>query len=119
MTLPEYGFGFTSSDHAGYRVVKLVGELDVAMLGAQEAEFLALFVDAPAGVVVLDFADVAFCDSTGLGILIKAARYSSGVSGHVRIAAAQEHIARLITSSALDRALPLFPTIQAAAAPAG
>ncbi|MEV0650433.1 STAS domain-containing protein [Phytomonospora sp. NPDC050363] len=118
MILPEHGVGFAADDRSDCRVITLAGEVDVAMSGAQEAEFLALLDGAPGGIVVLDFSEVAFCDSTGLGILLRAVRHMGSVSGQIRIAAPQDHIARLITMNALDRALPMYDTVdEAAAAP--
>ncbi|MEV0644044.1 STAS domain-containing protein [Phytomonospora sp. NPDC050363] len=108
------GLSIESSDRPDCRVFRLSGELDLLVAGAQEAEFANLVSASPGHTAVLDMSDVAFCDSTGLGMLIRAAKGLWPHGGSLRIASPQEQVTRLITTNGLARALPLFDSVELA-----
>jgi anti-sigma B factor antagonist len=53
------------------RVLEVVGEIDVATSPILRSELIDLLTDAPTR-VTLDFAQVSFIDSSGLGVLVGA-----------------------------------------------
>lgn len=110
------GLSIETADRADCRVFRLSGELDLLVAGAQEAEFTKLVAASPHHTAVLDMSDVAFCDSTGLGMLIRAAKHLWPHGGTLRIAAPQAQVTRLITTNGLARALPLFDSVELACA---
>ncbi|GIG64536.1 STAS domain-containing protein [Phytomonospora endophytica] len=110
------GLSMEIADRPDCRIFRLSGELDLLVAGAQEAEFATLVLASPRHTAVLDMSDVAFCDSTGLGMLIRAARQLWPRGGSLRIAAPQPQVTRLITTNGLARALPLFDSVELACA---
>ncbi len=81
------GLVMTSVDFADCRVVTLSGELDVAVRGAQEMEFDALAAQAPGRLAIIDLSGVTFCDSSGTGVLVRAAKHMDAAGGDLRLVA--------------------------------
>ena len=93
---------------AGGTVVRLGGELDLYNADEVRAA-LAQAIDAGAGRVVVDMAEVEFVDSTALGVLIEA-RSKLGCDG-LRLAAPQLETRRTLQVSGLDRHLPVHDSV--------
>ncbi|WP_018348830.1 STAS domain-containing protein [Longispora albida] len=110
------GLRFAVTDHGGCRVLALAGELDLAVRGAQEGEFIALVASAPGGLAVIDLAGVSFCDSTGVGVLVAAARRLWASGGAVRLARPQPWVARVLEASGVTGAMPVYATVEEASA---
>lgn len=99
--------------HDGWRVVTVPGDLDF-----WSAEDLAGQLAAPArdgghGVVV-DMAAVAYMDSTGLRVLLGAARDLRAAGGELRLAAPADHVLRIIELTQVGPLLPTFADVGAA-----
>jgi anti-sigma B factor antagonist len=89
----------------GVRVVRCVGEIDMASAPALRERISRLQIDGPPR-LVLDLSDVTFIDSLGLGALIgahKRARVLRGSLVMVPGAAAR----RVLVATALDRVFEL------------
>ncbi|MEV0649582.1 STAS domain-containing protein [Phytomonospora sp. NPDC050363] len=102
------GLEIDTTDHDDCRVLTLRGELDVACLGMQAEDFCAKVADAPRRLAICDMREVAFCDSTGIGILIRAAKQLWEHGGVVRLLAPQPHLKHVLTLNGLTTALPMF-----------
>jgi anti-sigma B factor antagonist len=63
--------------------------------------------------VVLDFADVQFCDSTGLALLIRMLERIENASSHMRIARPSPPVKRLLAVTGLDTVLDIAPATDA------
>ena len=86
---------------AGWAVVRLTGEIDIANADRIPQQVVAAVASAPAG-VVLDMSGVTFIDSTGIGAMIAArnACLSSGRS--LQIAAPSRQVQRMLALTGLD-----------------
>ncbi len=103
------------SEIAGWTVVHVYGELDVAT-APQLRELLIDLVGDGANRLVLDLDGVDFLDSTGLGTIIGALKRARTHGGELRLVCAQSRITRLFEITGLDKAVPLLPTLDAAVA---
>ena len=81
----------TDPDGGADLVVRLGGDLDLAGTNDLTTEVDALLARAPQP-VLLDLADVEFCDSSGIALLIRLANHF----GHVRTRAATPPVQRVI-----------------------
>lgn len=81
----------TDPDGGADLLVRLGGELDLAGISDLSAQIDALLARKPQP-VQLDLADVKFCDSSGIALLIRVANHF----GHVRARAATPTVHRVI-----------------------
>ena len=93
------------------RIVVARGELDFYVSPAFRADLVAA-VDA-AETVVVDLTDVTFVDSTALGTLVGAAKRRPE-GAWLAVACADPHVVRTFELTAIDRLVPVFPTVAAA-----
>jgi anti-sigma B factor antagonist len=103
------------SQIAGWTVVSVYGEVDVATSPALR-ELLIRLVSEGSSRLVIDLEGVDFLDSTGLGTIISALKRARTHGGDLRLVCTQARIARLFEITGLDKAVPLQPTVDAAVA---
>lgn len=103
------------SEIAGWTVVSIYGELDVAT-SPDLRELLVDLVNAGSTRLVLDLDGVDFLDSTGLGTIISVLKRARTHGGDLRLVCTQARITRLFEITGLDKAVPLLPTLDAAVA---
>ena len=103
------------SEIAGWTVVSLYGELDVAT-SPQLREQLVDLIGEGATRLVLDLDGVDFLDSTGLGTIIGGLKRARTHGGDLRLVCTQARITRLFEITGLDKAVPLLPSLDAAVA---
>ena len=96
----------------------IVGEVDMATTPQLRDELIGL-IDAGDQRLVLDVSGVPFLDSTGLGVLMEVHRRLRDNSGAVALVGARPALVRLLTITNLSRALPVYRTIEDAAAAVG
>ena len=104
------GLRIEVEDRPACRVLRLSGVLDLAVLGAQEMELIGLVAEGPP-TIVLDLAGVSFCDSTGLGSLIRAAKRAWARGGALRLVSPQAAVHRLLEVTRVTAAIPLYDTV--------
>jgi anti-sigma B factor antagonist len=80
----------------------------------QLQDFVQDVVDAGARHVVLDFAEVTFMDSSGLGLLVDQKKRLEVKGGRLCLAAVQEAVRNIMVLSAVDHVLDLYDTVEAA-----
>jgi anti-sigma B factor antagonist len=90
-------------------VVRLIGELDLYNAHIVREELLATAARAPARLVV-DLSDVAFIDSTGLGVLIEARGKLANRRAFLLVAPGLE-TRRALEISGLDRHFGVHATL--------
>jgi len=95
---------------AGRTVVEVTGEVD-AYTAAKLREQLVGLSRGGHHRLVLDMAAVAFMDSSGLGVLVGAAKRARVGGGEVVIAGAADHILSVLRITGLTRVFPIFPTV--------
>ena len=103
------------SELAGWTVVSLFGELDVATSPELREQLIGLVGEGRVR-LVLDLDGVDFLDSTGLGTVVGALKRVRTHGGDLRLVCTQGRITRLFEITGLDKAVPLHPTLDAAIA---
>src|SRR5262245_3295514 len=103
------------SELAGWTVVTVYGELDVATAPELRERLIELVNDGRTRIVlVLDGID--FLDSTGLGTIVGVLKRARTHDGDLRLVCTETRITRLFEITGLDKAVPLLPTLDAAVA---
>lgn len=103
------------SELAGWTVVHVYGELDVATSPTLREQLIRLVSEGRSR-LVLSLDGVDFLDSTGLGTIISALKRVRTHDGDIRLVCTQARITRLFEITGLDKAIPLLPTLDAAVA---
>lgn len=106
-------FALSTRQVGGYQVVAVSGELDVYTAPALE-DALGELVAARTTDIVVDLTGVSFMDSTGLGLLIKALKWTREHDGTLRIVANTEKILKVFRVTGLDTVLPIHDSLESA-----
>lgn len=99
-------------DAPGVTVLALVGELDLATIGALKEAVTDRI--QPEAHVVLDLAGLMFCDSTGLGAFVALHRQARSSGARFALAAPRRRIADLFTLSGIDQVISVYDSTDAA-----
>lgn len=91
-------------------VVRVLGELDMDTAPMLE-DYLREVVDAGARRVVLDFAEVTFMDSSGLGLLVVSLKRLRDASGRLCLANVRDSVRNVLALSAVDTVLDMYDTV--------
>ena len=89
------------------RVVNLAGEFDASAVAARRAELIEECDHNLGSVLILDFTEVSFIDSTGLGLLIGVARRMRDGGGQVRLRGCRRSVRRVLSVSGVDAILTI------------
>ncbi|MGP4102549.1 STAS domain-containing protein [Nonomuraea sp. KM90] len=95
----------TVQQQPGFHVVRLEGELDRSTHPRLEQTLQELTTRTPPK-IILDAAELAFCDSCGLQTLIRSQRRAEDRGGGLRLIGVHGPLARLLT---ITRLIDLFP----------
>jgi anti-sigma B factor antagonist len=87
---------------AGEVVVDIQGELDIATAEAA-ATYVRHVIDRYRGPVIVDLAALAFCDASGLGALVRMARYAEHAGCLFRLASPSPSLVKVMRITRLDR----------------
>ena len=90
---------------AGYVIVTVAGEVDIATVARLRERLSALAGDGLP--LVADLDQVTFIDATGLGALAAAARRAAARGVSLHVVCAQSQTRRLFRITGLDRQIPL------------
>ena len=91
----------------------MTGEIDMATAPRFRQRLLGV-ISAGVQNVVIDLSGVDFIDSTGLGVLMGAAKRVRSTGGDIRLVMSGSRLAELIELTRLDRVLDVFDSISAA-----
>jgi anti-sigma B factor antagonist len=94
----------------GVCVVELSGEIDVFASPSVKATLLDLIKDGYR-LLAIDFARVAYIDSTGLGALIAALKKAREQGGSVAIVCTNQQIRRIFEITGLAKAFAMFDSV--------
>lgn len=91
----------------GVAVISFFGEIDIASVPRLSACLDTLTTPF----LVLDLARLGFCDSSGLGLMVRTWKVLNARSGALALAAPRRHISRLLQTTGLDTRIPVHPTV--------
>lgn len=86
--------------------VQMRGELDHYCTQSVRRELDALLQDETVRCLVLDFEDLTFMDSSGIGVILGRYRILRDRGGKLMVARMNPHIARIFHMSGMDRIIP-------------
>ncbi len=109
---------FEVAHYARWAVLRVTGEIDMATAPRLRQHVLSVTAGKPLG-LVLNLDRVDFIDSTGLGVMVGAAKRMRVIDGGFRIVCAQEHLNKLFKLTRLDEVFDIYETLQDALTPAG
>ena len=97
----------------GEGVVQAAGDIDLASAEQLREE---LRVTIERGATVLDLAEVAFCDSSGLRVLLESDRLARQHGTSLRLAAPSPAVERLLDITEAGSVLAVYPDVTSALA---
>jgi anti-sigma B factor antagonist len=101
-----------------HTIASLHGELDIATAPALRERLTTLLrLQMPTPLLVLDLAELSFCDAAGLAILIGTQRRATSQGTTLRLATPNPQITRMLHATGLDRTLSIHPTLTDALTP--
>jgi anti-sigma B factor antagonist len=100
---------------AGTLMLAIDGELDLAT-AAKVREPLERAIETGTRRVVVDMLGCGFIDSTGLGVLLHAAKRLEEEGGAMALVCVDDQIKRLLELTMIDRTIPVFDTREEAMA---
>ena len=95
-------------------VVRLEGELDHHTVEGLRADLEAQLQDADCNGLVMSFRNIAFMDSSGLGLILGRYRTVTERGGRMALCEVNDTLARLFEMSGLFKIMPLFTSEDAA-----
>lgn len=109
---------FEIAEYGRWVLMRVVGEIDMATAPKLRQSVQTVAARKPAG-LVLDLDGVDFIDSTGLGVMVGAARRMRMIDGGFRIACSQPHLIELFHITRLDEVFDIYESLDAAKASVG
>ena len=103
------------TEHRGYVMAALSGELDLASAPALREQLLNLLRPAASRLIV-DLTAVRSADASGLAVLAGGARRARFLGGFLRLAAPSVAVAAVLSATGINQHLHIFPTVKAAIA---
>jgi anti-sigma B factor antagonist len=94
----------------GTVVLAVSGDVDLYVAGELK-DRLAEAADDGAKVLVLDFADVTFVDSMGLGVLVGCMKRLRAEGGELHLVVSGPELRRILEITRMDRVIPLHETL--------
>jgi anti-sigma B factor antagonist len=98
-------------DRLGLAVMHVAGEVDVYTASSLRRE-LALHMGARAEDLIIDLSGVTFLDSTGLGVLVRAARQLRERGARLALVVDQDRVVDLLRITALAQVFAVHRTVR-------
>ncbi len=96
------------------RIVSIAGEFDAACADEAHAVLMSASAD-PDRALVIDLTECEFLDSTGIALIVGAARPLINGQVKVAIAAKQDsEVVQILQLAGIDRTIPVLPTAELA-----
>jgi len=106
---------FKVAEFGRWAVMRVTGEIDMATAPRLRQHVLTVTTRKPEG-LVLDLDRVDFIDSTGLGVMVGAAKRMRMIEGGFRIVCSQSHLNELFKLTRLNEVFDLYETLEDALA---
>ncbi|MET9323349.1 STAS domain-containing protein [Streptomyces sp. NPDC003038] len=103
----------TSSTDGRLAVLSVGGHIDIETAPTLRGSALALIAQGHSH-LVLDLAQVTFCDSSGLNALIGIMRCAKTADGSLALASIPDRLARMLDFTGVSTVLPAYPSADAA-----
>jgi len=118
MTLPESSTTSYDDDRRDPIVIAVSGEIDMTNSDSLRHRFVEAF-DTGARTLVLDLSEVTFFASSGIAALAHAREHGRQLGDREVHVVASRSVRRSLEATAMDRILPLHPTLDEALAAIG
>jgi anti-anti-sigma factor len=92
-------------------VIRAAGELDLATVPEMRTVVTEVAERRPRA-LIFDFREIAYMDSSGLGILVSAKKRLGSYRGEVVVITAQPSVLKALSLSGLDQIMRVFPNIE-------
>ena len=109
---------FEVAEYGRWAVMRVTGEIDMATAPRLRQHVQTVTARKPSG-LVLDLDRVDFIDSTGLGVMVGAAKRMRMIDGGFRIVNSQNHLTSLFRITRLDEVFDLYESLEDALTSAG
>jgi anti-sigma B factor antagonist len=96
----------------GVRVLRVSGELDLGTIGALQSAVEERL--GPGARIVLDLEGLRFCDSTGLGAIIRLHRRLGDLDGVLALCAPGQRVVDVLSISGVDQVISVYPSVPVA-----
>lgn len=96
----------------GVHLLRVTGELDLGTIGSLQSGVEERIVAGAR--IVLDLVGLSFCDSTGLGAIIKLHRRAADLGGVLALAAPGQRVVDVLSISGVDQVISVYPSTAAA-----
>ncbi|MFE0156603.1 STAS domain-containing protein [Nonomuraea sp. NPDC059007] len=100
--------------HGTVAVIGLRGELDMQVAPSLRDCLVVVLAEFPSPILVIDTAELVFCDSSGLSVLLSGLSLAESAGGSMSLAAVDGRLARLLSITGLHTRFQIFPTTQEA-----
>ena len=104
---------FEVAEYGRWAVMRVTGEIDMATAPRLRQHVQNVTARKPAG-LVLDLDRVDFIDSTGLGVMVGAAKRMRMIDGGFRIVCSQAHLNHLFEITRLNEVFDLYESLEEA-----
>lgn len=104
---------FEFAEFGNWSILRAVGEIDMATAPRLRQHVQTVTAGRPDG-LILDLDRVDFIDSTGLGVLVGAAKRMRVNGGLMRIVCSQAHLIDLFELTRLNEVFDLYETLEEA-----
>jgi len=101
-------------EHAGWHVLRLAGEVDVATAPRLRDRLVSLVTGGQRDLIV-DLSGVTFIDSMGLGALVSGLKRARAQGGDLRLVGATDHVAKVLEITRLNQAFVVAESVAEAA----
>jgi len=102
-------FEVSSEARDGVVLVRVRGDVDLATAPRLDEVLTACW--QPSARLVIDATDIPFMDSTGLGVLVKAAVRAREAGGSVALVAVASRVRKVLAITGLDTHLAIYDTV--------
>ena len=106
---------FEVAEYGRWAVLRVSGEIDMATAPRLRQHVQTVTARSPLG-LILDLDRVDFIDSTGLGVMVGAAKRMRMVDGGFRIVCSQKHLNDLFEITRLNEVFDIYDSLEEAMA---